>query len=181
MKTIIFIIILGLFITDCSKQSSHKNFQEADSTVKQIEKELNTIYSAADSGESWAILKLYDILQNGESAENSELAEIELTELLYYKTDKWINAFSQLSDSDQTIFKNNYHWAYIGEVDFSNDSTMTQKRFRETILDNLKKVRGSSRKIKLSEDFTNLFHSAIIEDSIENSHRPPNQALKLTE
>jgi hypothetical protein len=181
MKIFFFVIVLILFITDCSKQSSHKVVQEADSTIRQIENELDTIYSAADSGESWAILELYDILQNGESAEESEMADIELTELLYYKTDNWIDAFSQLSDSAQIIFKNNYHWAYIGEVDFVNDSTMTQKRFREAILDNLKKIRGESRKRELAEYFINLFHSAIKEDSIKNSYRPPNQALKLTE
>jgi hypothetical protein len=175
MKQIIIIITICFYSVGCSKQSSHNANPKNDSTNEKIDSTEFIHWSAycqADSaakiGQPWAFQKLYDIAENDDCAECSEEALISLTELLYYKTERWINAFSQLPDSAQSVFKKSQYWAYIGEVDFQNDSTMTQKHFREVVMNNLRNIHSNSRQRELADYFTNLFQTAIIEDSLKN-------------
>ena len=84
-----------------------------------------------------------------------------LPEKMSPKTERWINAFSQLPDSAQSVFKKSQYWAYIGEVDFQNDSTMTQKHFREVVMSNLRNIHSNSRQRELADYFTNSIKCAV--------------------
>lgn len=161
-----YVFILCILFTGCSKQSSEKNAHHSDSTGNQINNEFDKVFIAADSGKPWAILELYKILEEGDYVETAEVAEIELTELLYKKTNNWIEAFSQLPDSSKSIFIKRYHWAYIGEVDFPDDSTMTQEHYRKVVLENLKNIHGNFRERKLAQDLIKVFQAVIVGDSI---------------
>jgi len=166
MKFLFFSWILLLFLCGCADRPSSQTIHKHTYDEAAAGRAFSQADSAANEGETWAFLKLYEIANDDYKygAEYSEVAQTSLTELFYYKTGQWIDAFSSLPDSNQNIFKTEYSWAYIGDVDFAHDSTVTQERYRKTILDNLSKIRDKSRKQKLAEYFTHSFRSAIISD-----------------
>jgi hypothetical protein len=163
MKQILLLSVPLVLHLACTRHSDNKRAEASVQTEAQIGQEFNQADSAAREGQLWAFLKLYDIASNDfkYNVEYSEVAQVSLTELLFYRTNEWIQALSQLSDSSQLVLKSRFHWAYVGDVDFQIDSTVTQDRYQKTVLSNLSKFRGNHRQQQFAKYFVALFDSAI--------------------
>jgi hypothetical protein len=160
-RTLVLALAIVL-VAGCSKRAKFKVPESELRRIHSVGTAYNQIADAADSGDASAFIRLYDVAKDDEllGVEYSEVAIIKLTELLYYKTAIWIDAFSKLPSERLDSLEKFQPWAYIGEVDFQSDSTVTQDRFRQVILARLDSIKSFSPKMQLVSFLQKEFRAA---------------------
>jgi hypothetical protein len=173
MARTIVIGLLVLLVAACSKKVQVKVPESELRRIESIGAAYNRIEEAVDAADPVAYIKLYDVARNDEllGAEYSEVAIIKLTELLYYKTQAWVDAFSKLPAERLDSLENFQRWAYIGEVDFQLDSTVTQERYREVILSKLDSIQCSPATMDLVRYLREQFRAAIDSDRVVSAKK----------
>jgi hypothetical protein len=175
MARTLILALLIVLLSGCSKRPKTMVSDGERRRIDSVGTTYNQIVQAADSGHASAMIKLYEIARDDGifGAEYSEVATIELTELLYYKTEAWIDAFSTLPAPRLDSLERFQAWAYIGEVDFTADSTVTQDRFRQVILAKLDSIHGSPAKMELVRYLQTEFKAASDSSRVERDKKQP--------
>jgi len=150
-KQLIIAMMLMVVLSGCKDiKPSQQDRERAEFAAK----EYAAASKRADNSDPAGYLKLYEIARDSQdiyTTEYSEIAEEKIFLLLYSNPELWVKTFSTV---DLEQFKD-----FVKGIEVSErPKNVSNEQFKETILNNLQKIKGDKREVEVAEYILRLYN-----------------------